>query len=156
MSCNPPDIKVVRKDEILHGSHPNVHTSKRLRLTPPLISSWPPIIHPPTNCKLIYSVSLWEAARLPQIADTSFLRRSQPCLEWLQYLHRPEAVNCGSHTHMACASRAGEKRAVRFLGECFFLLEKRKSQQHDESVNVLLVLCAIPDRTENQDFFSHP
>ena len=40
------------------------------------------------------------------ITDISFLHHSQQCLEWLQYLLRPKAVNCWSHTHMAYASWA--------------------------------------------------
>lgn len=40
------------------------------------------------------------------ITDISFLHHSQQCLEWLQYLLRPEAVNCRSHTHMAYGSWA--------------------------------------------------
>lgn len=44
------------------------------------------------------------------ITDISFLHHSQQCLEWLHYLLRPEAVNCGSHTHMAYASWAAKAK----------------------------------------------
>lgn len=44
------------------------------------------------------------------ITDVSFLHHSQQCLEWLQYLLRPEAVNCRSHTHMAYASWTAEAK----------------------------------------------
>lgn len=40
------------------------------------------------------------------ITDTSFLHYSQRCLEWRQYLLKPEAVKSRSHTHMAYASKA--------------------------------------------------
>lgn len=70
-SCQPPpppDTSMVRKCEILSSSQPNIHVCKRLQLTPPLRSSLPLTIHPPTNCKLIYfPASLWEAVRLPRL-----------------------------------------------------------------------------------------
>lgn len=83
------------------------------------------------------------SSEVTPIADTSFLRCSQPCLEWLQYLHRLKAVNCGSHTHMACASRAAKKTkntkmAMGFLGERFFSIAKNakaNSQQHGRPVD---------------------
>lgn len=44
------------------------------------------------------------------ITDISFLRHSQRCLEWLQYLLRPEAVKCRSHTHMVHASKVAKAK----------------------------------------------
>lgn len=58
------------------------------------------------------------------ITDISFLHHSQQCLEWWQYLLRPEAVDCRSHTHMACASWATKVKGS--WESIFFLIQTEK------------------------------